>query len=199
MPQVLGGEANIGASVVIADWCCDWVGLGLAEKLAREGSQVRLCVDGEMAGQNPQKYLRWQWMGNLHQLGVEVVLYARFFGDEDTAHFQHTTSGETLIMEQMDTLVLALGHEPDTGLERELSVIPVDIKLAGDCLSPRPPKKPFTRTHRRRGSLSRHDSVQQAVTRLIFPREQMLRRSPINASRPGAIVKVAENLIPGVS
>ncbi len=29
--QVIKGEVNIGASVVIADWRCDWVALGLAE------------------------------------------------------------------------------------------------------------------------------------------------------------------------
>ena len=52
--QILRGEVNPGASVVVADWRCDWVGVGLAEKLAREGCHVRLCVDGVHAGQNLQ-------------------------------------------------------------------------------------------------------------------------------------------------
>jgi 2,4-dienoyl-CoA reductase-like NADH-dependent reductase (Old Yellow Enzyme family) len=34
--QVLRGEVKTGNSVVIADWRCDWIGVGLAEKLARE-------------------------------------------------------------------------------------------------------------------------------------------------------------------
>jgi thioredoxin reductase len=136
--QVLKGEVKPGASVVVADWRCDWVGMGLAEKLAREGSQVRLCVDGEMAGQNLQKYLRWHWAGELHKLGIEVIPYARFFGaDGDTAYFQHTTSGEPVICENMDTLVIAQGHRPDTVLEQELAEIDVEVHLAGDCLSPR--------------------------------------------------------------
>lgn len=136
--QILTDEIRPGASVVIADWRCDWVGMGLAEKLARDGSQVRLCVDGEMAGQNLQKYLRWHWIGELHRLGVEIIPYARFFGaDEDTAYFQHTTSGEPIICENMDTLVIALGHRPNTTLERELAGMDVEIHLAGDCLSPR--------------------------------------------------------------
>ena len=136
--QVLKGEVKPGASVVIADWRCDWVGMGLAEKLARDGLQVRLCVDGEMAGQNLQKYLRWHWSGQLHKLGVEVIPYARFFGaDEDTAYFQHTTSGEAIICDNMDTLVIAQGHQSETKLEQELTAINVEIHLAGDCLSPR--------------------------------------------------------------
>ncbi|MFK8019988.1 MAG: FAD-dependent oxidoreductase [Pseudomonadales bacterium] len=136
--QVLRGEVNPGRSVVIADWRCDWVGLGLAEKLARDGLQVRLCVDGEMAGQNLQKYLRWHWSGVLHKLGVEVIPYARFFGaDEDTAYFQHTTSGEPIMCNNMNTLVIAQGHQSDTTLEQELTEMNVEFHLAGDCLSPR--------------------------------------------------------------
>jgi len=136
--QVLKDEVKPGASVVIADWRCDWVGMGLAEKLARDGLQVRLCVDGEMAGQNLQKYLRWHWAGALHKLGVEVIAYARLFGaDGDTAYFQHTTSGEPIICEEMDTLVIAQGHQSVLTLEQELAGCDVEVHLVGDCLSPR--------------------------------------------------------------
>jgi pyruvate/2-oxoglutarate dehydrogenase complex dihydrolipoamide dehydrogenase (E3) component len=136
--QVLKGEVKPGASVVIADWRCDWVGMGLAEKLAREGSHVRLCVDGELAGQNLQKYLRWHWAGELHKLGVEVVPYARLFGaDGDTAYFQHTTSGETIILENMSTLVIAQGHQSVVTLEQELAETDIEFHMVGDCLSPR--------------------------------------------------------------
>jgi 2,4-dienoyl-CoA reductase-like NADH-dependent reductase (Old Yellow Enzyme family) len=136
--QVLNGEVIPGASVVVADWRCDWVGVGLAERLARDGSQVRLCVDGEMAGQNLQKYLRWHWTGELHKLGVQVISHARLFGaDNDTAYFQHTTSGEPIICEGMDTLVIAQGHQPATTLEQSLVGMDVEIQLVGDCLSPR--------------------------------------------------------------
>jgi hypothetical protein len=136
--QVLKDEVKPGAAVVIADWRCDWVGLGLAEKLALEGSHVRLCVDGEMAGQNLQKYLRWFGAGKLHQLGVEVIPYARLFGaDGDTVYFQHTTSGEAIVCEDMDTLVLAQGHQPVVALEQELAEMNIEVHLVGDCLSPR--------------------------------------------------------------
>ncbi len=136
--QVLKAEAKPGARVVIADWRCDWVGMGLAEKLALAGSQVRLCVDGEMAGQNLQQYMRWQWTGTLHKLGIEVIPHARLYGaDGDTAYFQHNTSGEAIVCEHMDTLVIAQGHQPVTTLEQELAGTDIEIHLAGDCLSPR--------------------------------------------------------------
>jgi 2,4-dienoyl-CoA reductase-like NADH-dependent reductase (Old Yellow Enzyme family) len=136
--QVLKGEIKPGASVVIADWRCDWVGLGLAEKLAREGSHVRLCVDGEMAGQNLQKYLRWHWLGLLHKFGVEIIPYARFFGAAgDTAFFMHTLSGEAIECTGMDTLIAAQGHQPETSMEAVLRSSGVPVTLAGDCRSPR--------------------------------------------------------------
>ena len=123
---------------LVADWRCDWVGMGLAEKLAREGCHVRLCVDGVHAGQNLQMYLRDYWVGELHKLRVEIIPYARLFGaDGDTVYFLHSTSGEPIICEGVDTLVMALGHQPVTGLEEELAGCSCDIHLIGDCLSPR--------------------------------------------------------------
>ncbi len=136
--EVLQGKVKPGTRVIVADWRCDWIGMGLSEKLALDGLQVRLCVDGEMAGQNLQQYMRWQWIGKLHKLGVEIIPYARLYGaDGDTAYFQHTTSGEAIICEKMDTLVLAQGHQSVTSLEQELKAADIEVHLAGDCLSPR--------------------------------------------------------------
>ena len=78
--EVLKGEVNVGASVVVSDWRCDWIGLGVAEKLARDGCHVRLAVTGLMAGQHIPFYVRDSWNGILHGLGVEVIPYARLYG-----------------------------------------------------------------------------------------------------------------------
>ena len=136
--QVLNGEANVGARVVVADWRCDWVGMGLAEKLARDGCHVRLAVNGYMPGQMLQSYVRDRWVGDLHRLGVEMLPWLRLFGaDEDTVWCQHVASGEAVVLERVDTVVLALGHAPDTSLEAALEGCSAEVVTAGDCLSPR--------------------------------------------------------------
>ncbi len=136
--QVLRDEVRTGSNVVIADWQCDWVGVGLAEKLARDGCTVRLCFNGETLAQNLQMYLRTHWAGVLHELGVEVIPFARLVGaDKDTVYFYHNASGEPILCDNTDTLVLAQGHKPETSLEQALRGMAIDTRLVGDCLSPR--------------------------------------------------------------
>ena len=136
--DVIENRANVGHSVVIADWRCDWVGLGLAEKLASEGCSVKLCVNGEMAGQSIQSYVRQQWVGKLFHLGVEVVPYVRLFGaDADTVYMQHTMTGKAVIYENTDTLVLAYGHKGELTLFETLEEKMPDVHAIGDCVSPR--------------------------------------------------------------
>lgn len=136
--QVLSGKANVGSSVLITDWRADWIGMGVAEKLARDGCKVRLCVNGVMAGELVPYYVRDNQVGELHKLGVEIITYARLFGaGENTVYLQHTANGEPMIYENIDTLVLAEGHEPETSLEEELSSWPGEIHVIGDAAAPR--------------------------------------------------------------
>jgi pyruvate/2-oxoglutarate dehydrogenase complex dihydrolipoamide dehydrogenase (E3) component len=136
--QVLKGEANVGASVVVADWRCDWIGLGLAEKLARDGCSVKLAVNGLVAGERIPFYVRDAWNGVLHKLGVEVIPYASLFGaDADTVYMRHAASGEPIVFEGVDTLVLAQGHDVVDALAAELEDWGGEVHLIGDCLSPR--------------------------------------------------------------
>jgi hypothetical protein len=136
--QILRGEVNAGGSVVVADWRADWVGLGIAEKLAREGRRVRLCVNANMAGQNLQSYVRDHWLGVVHSLGVEVVPMARLAGvDADTVYFEHVASNAPFECRDVETLVLAMGHDAETNLEDSLSDYAGEIIPIGDCAAPR--------------------------------------------------------------
>jgi 2,4-dienoyl-CoA reductase-like NADH-dependent reductase (Old Yellow Enzyme family) len=136
--QVLKGEANVGSSVVVADFRCDWVGMGIAEKLARDGCRVRLAVNGYMPGQRIQQYVRDAWSAVLHKLGIEIIPQVRLFGaDADTVYLQHTTSGEAVVCDGVNTLVLAQGHEPVSALEAELEDYAGEAHFIGDCLAPR--------------------------------------------------------------
>lgn len=117
-----------GTRVVIADWRCDWVGLSLAERLARDGCYVRLAANGYMPGQSIQQYMRDCWLGELHKLGVKVTPFARLVGaDENTAYFEHTVNGEPLVLDGIDTLVTATGSQTDLALEQELADWPGEI------------------------------------------------------------------------
>lgn len=136
--QVLKGEANVGSSVVVADFRCDWVGMGIAEKLARDGCRVRLAVNGYMPGQRIQQYVRDSWSGTLHKLGIEIIPQVRLFGaDADSVYLQHTASGEAVVCDGVNTLVLAQGHEPVATLEAELEDYAGEVHFIGDCLAPR--------------------------------------------------------------
>ena len=136
--EVLTGNVILGSRVLIADWRCDWIGMGIAEKLALAGHHVRLVVNGTHAGQNLQMYLRDMWAAKLHDLGVEIIPYARLFGvDNDTAYLSHIVSGKAMVCDLVDTVVLALGHAANTKLENELESMQIVKHLIGDCLSPR--------------------------------------------------------------
>ncbi len=136
--QVLSGQANVGSSVVVADWRSDWIGLGVAEKLARDGCCVRLYVNANMAGETIHRYVRDEKLGVLHTLGVEIIPMMRLFGvDADTVYFQHVTNGEAVMAENTDTLVLAQGHASNDTLGCAIVELCDDVTLIGDCLSPR--------------------------------------------------------------
>ena len=136
--QMLRGEGEIGNSVLVADWRADWIGIGIAEKLAAEGCRVRLCVNGYTPGQTIQQYVRDTSVGRLHKLGVEWISYLRLFGaDGDSVYFQHTTSGEAVVCEGVDTLVTCLGHERVAELEAEVDGLGIERAQ---------PREPFTNT-----------------------------------------------------
>ncbi len=136
--QVINNEANCGSRVVIADWRGDWIGLGLAEMLVREGCHVRLCSVAYAAGINVQHYVRDHWIGELSRLGVQFIPYARLYGaDGKTVYFQHTATEEPLECQDTDTLVVSYGHQSVTDLSDALTGWEGEVHSIGDALSPR--------------------------------------------------------------
>jgi 2,4-dienoyl-CoA reductase-like NADH-dependent reductase (Old Yellow Enzyme family)/thioredoxin reductase len=136
--QVLRGQATTGHSVVVIDWRADWIGIGIAEHLAQQGRTVRLAVSGIAAGEALPLYVRDTSAAGLHKLGVKVLPYMRLYGsDSDSVYLQHVSSGEAVVIDKVDTLVLCTGHAPVDELSDALQDLDVDVHVIGDAASPR--------------------------------------------------------------
>ncbi|ODT05650.1 MAG: oxidoreductase [Mesorhizobium sp. SCN 65-20] len=136
--QVLRKEVKIGSRVVVVDWRCDWIGPGIAEMLINEGSSVHLAVNGTHPGELLPFYVRDNIAAELHRIGVRVTPYARLYGgDGGTVYMQHTTSEQPIVFEDVETLVLCLGHEPVDELSDTLRYLVPEVHVIGDSLAPR--------------------------------------------------------------
>ncbi len=136
--QVLEGRVNVGQSAVVIDWRADWVGIGIAEHLAQQGRSVRLAVSGIAAGETLPFYVRDQAAASLHKAGVKVMTYMRLYGsDADSVYLQHQSSGEAVVIDKVDTLVLCCGHSPVDELSDAVEELGIEAHVIGDAASPR--------------------------------------------------------------
>ena len=136
--SVIAGSARPGKRVVVADWSCDWNGLGVAEKLARDGHYVRLLSGGSVAGESIQGIVRDQWIGVLHSLGVEMIPYARFHGGIDgSAFFQHMTGGEPIVCDDVDTIVTCYAPAANRDCDWIVARPDMGVTRVGDAIAPR--------------------------------------------------------------
>jgi 2,4-dienoyl-CoA reductase-like NADH-dependent reductase (Old Yellow Enzyme family)/thioredoxin reductase len=136
--QVLRGQGTVGQSVVVIDWRADWIGIGIAEHLAQQGRSVRLAVTGIAAGETLPWYVRDMSAAGLHKLGVKVLPYMRLYGsDSDSVYLQHVSSGEAVVIDEVDTLVLCTGHTPVDELSDLIADLDIEVRVIGDAASPR--------------------------------------------------------------
>jgi NADPH-dependent 2,4-dienoyl-CoA reductase/sulfur reductase-like enzyme len=135
---VLRGAGLPGGHVVVADWRGDWIGPGIAERLARDGCRVTLAVTGTHAAETLPLYVRDSLAAGLHRLGVTVRPYLRLVGTAgDSVFLQHTASDEPVEIAGAGGVVACLGHRAEDGLAAALRGQVGDLVLVGDCLAPR--------------------------------------------------------------
>ncbi len=139
--EILRGATVPDGRIVVADWRCDWIGLGLAELMAERGNRVTLGVDGYMPGQRIQQYVRDAMTAAVSRAGVQILPLVRIFGYDGTAvFFQHVLTGEAVVIEDVAALVLAQGHDPVDSLLTALGepgAYDGEVHGIGDCLAPR--------------------------------------------------------------
>lgn len=136
--EVIQGAAVPSGSIVVADWRCDWIGMGVAQMLAESGHRVTLGVDGYMAGQRLQMYVRHEMLAALHKTRVDVIPTVRLFGaDKTSVYMENTLSREAVVLDNIAALVLSQGHSSVTDLLEALDGYQAEVHAIGDCLSPR--------------------------------------------------------------
>ena len=106
--------------------------------LAEKGRKVTLAVDGYMAGQRIQQYVRDVMTADVLRAGVEIQTLVRPYGaDSDTVYLQHVLTNEPIVIEDVAALVLSQGHDAVTDLAESLTDYHGEVHSIGDCLAPR--------------------------------------------------------------
>jgi len=135
---VVGGAPVPEGRIAVADWRCDWIGLGVAISLARAGRRVVLGSNGTTAGLRIQQYVRDAMLAAAERARVERIPLVRIFGYDGTAaFFQHVLTEDAVIVEDVAALVLALPPEPVDELLGALEGYAGEVHAIGDCLAPR--------------------------------------------------------------
>ena len=74
----------------------------------------------------------------MHKLGVEIIPYAKLYGAAgQSVYCQHLSSRQPIVLEEVDTLVTALGHIGDRDLQTQLHGLATEVHAIGDCLAAR--------------------------------------------------------------
>ncbi|MFN0190440.1 MAG: FAD-dependent oxidoreductase [Aestuariivirga sp.] len=134
--DIIKGQGRIGRRVVVYDWLADWIGVGIAEKLAVDGCEVILAVNGVCPAASIQNYVRDAAIARLHKLGVKMLPFSRLYGaDSRTVYLIHTASQEAVVLEDVDTLVTCSPNKPNDELSASIKMLGISFHLIGDALS----------------------------------------------------------------
>jgi len=136
--DVLGGEATVGANVVVVDDVHTQEALSTAELILDQGKRVEVIL--------PLFYV-------VQDIGVTSIapLYTRLFSkgvvltpgtelravEGATVVVANVHSGAERRIESVDTVVLAMGSRSTDGLYRALKGQVPELYAAGDCIAPR--------------------------------------------------------------
>ena len=133
-------SAEAGQSVVVVDWRADWIGLGIAERLARAGRSSCGSPSTASPPADAALYVRDAAVAALHTLGVAVMPYMRLYGaDAATCTCSTSASGGAVVIENRRHAGVVQGPWPQsTALaDSARSDLAVEVRLIGDAAAPR--------------------------------------------------------------
>lgn len=136
--DILMDRAQVGGRVLIYDWLADWSGVGLAERLAAQGCEVTLAVNGICAAAAIQNYVRDAAIARLFKLQVKTLPFMRLYGvDGASAFLLHTAAQESVVVENLDTVVTVYPGVPENALAEAARPLCAQVEVIGDAMSPR--------------------------------------------------------------
>jgi mycofactocin system FadH/OYE family oxidoreductase 2 len=134
--QVLNSDPDLGERVLLVDGVRHYRATSTAEHLARQGKTVIVLTKEENTGGDIPKISFVGVMERFADLKIRVISRAKVTGaDGDTVHYQQGGFAEALT--GIDSIVMAMPRKANNGLQRELDGFDCEIRLVGDCLSPR--------------------------------------------------------------
>jgi len=130
--EVLAGEADVGEKVVVIGG--GRVGVEVSEFLAEKGKKVVIVEMQKRIGKGIGLSLSMFYMGRLKELGVTMMPKTRLL--EITDEEVMVENEDKIITLESDTVVLAVGAEPDNTLENRVND-QIQLFAIGDCVEPR--------------------------------------------------------------
>ena len=130
--DVLTGRRKVGDNVVIVGG--GLVGCETAEFLADMGKKVTILEMLGRIGADIGRTTRWVTMGRLRSLGVRMERNAKVEEINENG-VKASRDGSTEFFEA-DSVVLAVGMEPDKQLARQLEGKAKALHVVGDCAEP---------------------------------------------------------------
>ena len=132
--SVLEGRVIVGNRVVVIG--AELVACEVAEFLIQQGKKVSIMRRGHEVALKVVPLIRVSLLDRLEKQGVTMLTGVTYHQVTDSGVIITTKDGERRTLEA-DTIVLAAGAVPDKALYPKIEGEVTEIKLIGDCVSPR--------------------------------------------------------------
>lgn len=122
--------------VLVTDWKGDWIGLGIALRLAEAGRHVSLATAANFAGAAIQQYTRTLLVSQALRTGrIELINDARIVGvDADTGYLQSTLCE---VVHEVEGVTATIVSAAPRSVPVDLDFGAASVTVIGDALAPR--------------------------------------------------------------